>query len=209
MRDCCARCCVEGRLPESAIPPAHVLEVRTLGRLYCALMDERRAWQQRIHAQLFHQGCPPITALLLEAGREALATAELSAAGRSTSTRRCGASMSSPSKSTRCEHNWSDFAGASRGVGRCRPAITGWAGCARRSCGPRSAMRAGSPAPISWCASPGWMSPCTPPMANAHRGICPGRARRSCGGRRLRRPSALPRRGSPDYAYYHQLAANA
>ena len=48
---------VEGRFPESWIPPAHVVEVRTLGRLYCTLMDERRAWQQRIHAQLFHQGC--------------------------------------------------------------------------------------------------------------------------------------------------------
>jgi transposase len=59
-----------------------VLEVRTLGRLYCALMEERRAWRQRIHAQLFHQGCPPITALLTEVGREALAGAELSAAGR-------------------------------------------------------------------------------------------------------------------------------
>jgi transposase len=59
-----------------------VLEVRTLGRLYCALMDERRAWRQRIHAQLFHQGCPPITALLTEAGRDALARAQLSATGR-------------------------------------------------------------------------------------------------------------------------------
>ncbi len=73
---------LEGRFPESWIPPAHVLEVRTLGRLYCALMDERRAWQQRIHAQLFHQGCPPISALLSVAGRDGLAGAELSAAGR-------------------------------------------------------------------------------------------------------------------------------
>jgi transposase len=72
---------LEGRFPESWIPPVHVLEVRSLGRLYCTLMDERRAWQQRIHAQLFHQGCPPIKALLTEAGREALARAELSAAG--------------------------------------------------------------------------------------------------------------------------------
>ncbi|MGO9183162.1 hypothetical protein [Mycobacterium sp.] len=46
---------LEGRFPQSWIPPAHVMEVRTLGRLYCALMDERRSWQQRIHAQLFHQ----------------------------------------------------------------------------------------------------------------------------------------------------------
>ena len=73
---------LEGRFPESWIPPAHVVEVRTLGRLYCTLMDERRAWQQRIHAQVFHQGCPPIRALLTRAGREALAGAELSAAGR-------------------------------------------------------------------------------------------------------------------------------
>jgi transposase len=73
---------LEGRFPESWIPPAHVLEIRSLGRLYCTLMDERRAWQQRIHAQLFHQGCPPVRALLSQAGREALAGAELSAAGR-------------------------------------------------------------------------------------------------------------------------------
>src|ERR1700692_4500867 len=44
--------------------------------------DARRACQQRIHSQLFHQGCPPITALLSAAGRDALACAELSAAGR-------------------------------------------------------------------------------------------------------------------------------
>ena len=73
---------LQGRFPESWIPPAHVLEIRSLGRLYCTLMDERRAWQQRIHAQLFHQGCPPIRALLSAAGRAALAGVELSAAGR-------------------------------------------------------------------------------------------------------------------------------
>ncbi|MGH3562460.1 MAG: IS110 family transposase, partial [Mycobacterium sp.] len=72
----------EGRLPESAIPPEPVLEVRTLGRSYCALMEERRAWQQRIAAQLFHQGCPSITALLTKAGRCAVVEADLSAAGR-------------------------------------------------------------------------------------------------------------------------------
>ena len=73
---------LQGRFPESWIPPAHVLEIRTLGRLYCTLMDQRRTWQQRIHAQLFHQGCPPIKALLSAAGRQALASAELSPIGR-------------------------------------------------------------------------------------------------------------------------------
>lgn len=77
-RDLLAR----GQLPESWIPPAYVLEVRALGRLYVALMDERRAWQQRIHAQLFHQGCAPVRGLLTDTGRAALAAAELSPAGR-------------------------------------------------------------------------------------------------------------------------------
>src|ERR1700747_3458366 len=73
---------LEGRFPESWIPLAQLVEIRTLGGLYCTLMEERRAWQQRIHAQLFHQGCPPVKALLSAAGREALAGAELSPAGR-------------------------------------------------------------------------------------------------------------------------------
>jgi Transposase len=70
------------RLPESWVPPTHVLEVRTLGRLYVALMDERRAWQQRIHAQLFHQGVASVRALLTPAGQFALAGAEVSPAGQ-------------------------------------------------------------------------------------------------------------------------------
>jgi transposase len=71
----------QGRLPESWAPPEHALEVRTLGRLYVRLMDERRAWQQRIHAQLFHQGVASVRALLTPAGQFALAEAELSPAG--------------------------------------------------------------------------------------------------------------------------------
>jgi transposase len=69
------------RLPESWVPPSHVLEVRTLARLYVALMDERRAWQQRIHAQLFQQGVASVRALLTPAGQFGLAAAELSPAG--------------------------------------------------------------------------------------------------------------------------------
>jgi transposase len=47
-----------GELPESWIPPAHILELRTLVRLRKTLIDQRTAWQQRTHAQLFHQGVP-------------------------------------------------------------------------------------------------------------------------------------------------------
>ena len=72
----------QGRLPESWIAPPHVLEVRTLVRLYVALMGERRTWQQRIHAQLFHQGVPALSGLLTTAGRAVLEGVALSPAGR-------------------------------------------------------------------------------------------------------------------------------
>src|SRR6478735_2718858 len=133
---------LEGRFPESWIPPAHVAEIRSLGRLYYTLMDERRAWQQRIHAQLFHQGCPPIKALLSASGRDALARAPLSAAGRQyvdTALRRID-ELTVEIGPVRGQ--LVSFARARWRVRRCRPASTGWAGCARRSSGPRSAMRA-------------------------------------------------------------------
>jgi hypothetical protein len=47
---------LEGRLPESWIPPAHILEMRALVRLRKTLVDQRIEWQQRLQAQLYHQG---------------------------------------------------------------------------------------------------------------------------------------------------------
>ena len=37
-----------GRLPESYIPPAHVLDLRAKVRLRHTLVDERGEWQQRM-----------------------------------------------------------------------------------------------------------------------------------------------------------------
>ena len=72
-----------GDLPESWIPPSHVLEARAVARLYKDLLDERGAWHQRIAATLFHQGAPMIGSMAKPAGRAALAEAgiELSPAG--------------------------------------------------------------------------------------------------------------------------------
>jgi len=76
------RLLLAGELPESWIPPTQILELRTLVRLRKTLIDQRSAWQQRIHAQLFHQGVPAGLRLRTQAGREALRRAELSSAGR-------------------------------------------------------------------------------------------------------------------------------
>ena len=54
---------LDGRIPESWIAPAHVLEARALVRLYKDLLEERTSWQQRVHATLFHQGIPVVPKL--------------------------------------------------------------------------------------------------------------------------------------------------
>lgn len=70
-------------IPESWIPPSHVLETRATVRLYKDLSDQRVAWTQRLHATLFHLGVPVIAApLASDAGRVALAAAELTPATR-------------------------------------------------------------------------------------------------------------------------------
>lgn len=70
------------RLPESWIPPTQVLEVRSLVRLRQRLADDRRQWQQRLQAQLFHQGAPRGLSLMSPEGRAELCRLDLSPAGR-------------------------------------------------------------------------------------------------------------------------------
>ena len=70
------------RRAKTDIPPAHILELRTRVRTRKLLIDQRTAWQQRLQAQLFHQGVATGLKPRTRAGREALARAELSPAGR-------------------------------------------------------------------------------------------------------------------------------
>ncbi|MCA1677777.1 MAG: transposase, partial [Actinobacteria bacterium] len=49
---------VEGRLPESWIPPEHILDLRAKVRLRKTLVSQRTQWLQRVHAVLFHHGVP-------------------------------------------------------------------------------------------------------------------------------------------------------
>jgi transposase len=71
-----------GDLPESWIPPGHVLEARATVRLYKDLVDERGAWHQRIAATLFHQGVPVTASMATASGRAAAGQLDLSPAGR-------------------------------------------------------------------------------------------------------------------------------
>ena len=69
-------------LPVSWIPPAHLLELRCRVQLRQTIAEERRAWLQRIHAQLFHHGIAIGGELAKPAARDWLATIELSSAGQ-------------------------------------------------------------------------------------------------------------------------------
>jgi transposase len=71
-----------GRLPESWIPPQHLLDLRARVRLRHTLVDQRREWQQRIQAVLYHHGVPPRSWLLGAESRAWLAGLELPPAAR-------------------------------------------------------------------------------------------------------------------------------
>src|SRR3954452_13098109 len=58
-----------GRLPESWIPPAHLLDLRARVRLRHTLVDARREWQPRMQAVLYHHGVPSRSWLMTAASR--------------------------------------------------------------------------------------------------------------------------------------------
>jgi transposase len=70
------------RLPESWIPPDHILDLRARVRLRHTLSEQRGEWQQRIQATLYHHGCPQRRQLMTGDGREWLAAQPLPAPAR-------------------------------------------------------------------------------------------------------------------------------
>jgi transposase len=57
------------RVPESWIPPDHILDLRARVRLRHTLQEQRGEWQQRIQAVLYHHGCPQRRNLMTSEGR--------------------------------------------------------------------------------------------------------------------------------------------
>ena len=71
-----------GRLPESWIPPDHILDLRARVRLRHSLVAQRGEWQQRIQAVLYHHGFPRRRNLMTEQGRQWLAAQALPVTAR-------------------------------------------------------------------------------------------------------------------------------
>jgi transposase len=70
------------RLPESWIPPDHILDLRARVRLRHTLSHQRCEWQQRIQSVLYHHGVPHRRQLMVGDGREWLAAQPLSPTAR-------------------------------------------------------------------------------------------------------------------------------
>jgi transposase len=71
-----------GRLPESWIPPDHILDLRARVRLRHTLIEQHTEWQQRIQSVLYHHGCPQRRRLMEGDGRDWLAAQPLPEAAR-------------------------------------------------------------------------------------------------------------------------------
>ncbi len=71
-----------GRVPESWIAPAHILDLRARVRLRHTLSAQRGEWQQRIQSVLYHHGCPKRGDLINRAGLTWLATQPLASSAR-------------------------------------------------------------------------------------------------------------------------------
>jgi transposase len=71
-----------GRLPESWIAPAHLLDLRARVRCRHTLVEQRTQWQRRMHSVLYHHGCPQTRKLLTLAKRDWIAGLKLPAAAR-------------------------------------------------------------------------------------------------------------------------------
>jgi transposase len=71
-----------GRLPESWIAPAHILDLRARVRTRHLLSHQRTEWQQRMQAVLYHHGFPQRRDLLTSEKRTWLASIKLPAAAR-------------------------------------------------------------------------------------------------------------------------------
>src|SRR3954449_10722230 len=71
-----------GRLPESWIPPDHILDLRAQVRLRHSLVAQRGECQQRIQAVLYHHGFPQRRNLMTEQGRQWLGAQALPVTAR-------------------------------------------------------------------------------------------------------------------------------
>ena len=173
------------RLPESWIPPDHILDLRARVRLRHTLSEQRSEWQQRIQATLYHHGCPQRRALMVGDGREWLAAQPLPAPAREQVT--VATAMIDAIEAQIAPLDKELRAYARRQVG-CKALMAHYGigeltavtilaelGDCTRFSSSRQAVRYAA-----------WTSPCFSPISVARPGTSPVKGRRRCAGRCMR-----------------------
>ncbi len=178
------------RLPESWIPPDHLLDLRARVRLRHTLSEQRGEWQQRIQATLHHQGCPQRRGLMVGDGREWLAAQPLPAAAREQVTvalevidalDRQLAPLDKELRAYACRQKGCKALMAHYGIGELTAVtILAELGDCSRFSSSRQAVRYAA-----------WTSPSPSPISAARPGTSPDRGRRRCAGR-CTRPRRWP-----------------
>src|SRR3954453_6179170 len=179
-----------GQLPETWIPPEHLLDLRARVRLRHTLVDQRGEWQQRIQAVLYHHGVAQRRDLLTAGKRGWLGGEGLPAAAREQTTvalRIIDALDAESAPLTR------ELRAYGRRQPGCRALMRhyGIGALTALTILAELATRTGSPRRGMPFATPAWTSPSTSPTSAGLPGICPASARPRCAGRSMRR------RGSP------------
>ena len=197
---------LERRLPESGIPPEHILELRSKVRLRKTLIDERSAWLQRIQAQLFHHGVPKSVGLLAPARREQLTALALPDSARTLIQTALALIDQINEQLCPLERELRSFARRQPGclalqghfgIGELTSvAIVAELGDARRF-----SSRA------TPCASPGSTSRSPSQISGARRASSPTRAHRSCAWAVFEAAQCACRKRSPDHDYWADTRA--
>ena len=185
-----------GRLPESYIAPAHLLDLRARVRLRHSLVDQRGEWQQRTHAVLYHHGHPQKDGLLRVANRAWLEQIALPDAAREQVT--VALAMIDALKPRRpSPPSCAATRAANRAARRCW-AFTASASSPRLRSSPTLATRAGSLRLAKRSATPAWTSrSISPTGAAAPAPLPPRTARAALGALRSRAGRAPARQPRP------------
>jgi hypothetical protein len=175
-----------GRLPESWIPPDHILDLRARVRLRHTLIEAHSEWQQRIQAVLYHHGCPQRRKLMVGDGPDWLSAQPLPDAAREQVTVARAMIDALERQIAPLDAQLRPYARRQTG---CRALINAHYGVGELvavTVRLSSATADGSPTAVMRCVTAGWTSPSINLTATARRDICRARGRRRCAGRCMR-----------------------
>jgi transposase len=187
-----------GRLPESWVPPAHILDLRARVRTRHLLSHQRTEWQQRMHSVLYHHGCPQRRNLLSLESRQWIAGLRLPAAAREQLDISLQIIDALDLQLVPFDSELHAIARKQPGTRALIEQIYGVGGLTAvtilAELGESAAFRTPpmSPATPAW-----WTSPSTNPTIIAPPGTSPAKDRPRCAGRYMRRPNAPASRPAP------------